>query len=256
MSFLETITARRRDDARSRRRELSDLRARAVERPPARGFGAALRADGMSLIAEIKRASPSAGTIDSGVDPIERAATYEEAGARGLSVLTEPEYFKGSLTDLTAARSACTLPVLRKDFLCDPLHLAEARAHDADAVLLIVAALAPNELADLHAEATELGLDVLVEVHAGDEVGIALDAGARIIGINTRDLAKLSVDPSQIERVRPEIPAGITVVAESGIKTRADVEPFDALGIDAILVGEALMRADDVAAAIRDLLGR
>lgn len=255
MSFLADITDRNRVDARSRRHELSDLRARAAERAPSRGFGAALRADGMSLIAEIKRASPSAGAINTGIDPAERASVYERAGARALSVLTEPEYFKGSLGDLRAARAACDLPVLRKDFLCDPVHLAEASAAEADAVLLIVAALGRNELADLHAEARELGLDVLVEVHAPDEVAIALDAGATIIGINTRDLATLTVDPSQIARVRPEIPAGIAVVAESGIKVRADVEPFDALGIDAILVGEALMRADDVAATVRELLG-
>ncbi len=255
MSFLADVTRARRDEARDRRSELPDLRARAIARTAARGFEAALRAGELSLIAEIKRASPSAGAINTTIDPAERARTYEAAGARALSVLTEPVFFKGSLDDLAAARAACTLPVLRKDFLCEPFHLAEARAHGADAVLLIVAALDPSELADLHAEAREVGLDVLVEVHEADEVGIALDAGARIIGINTRDLATLSVDPSQIERVRPQIPNGIATVAESGIKGRADVEAFAALGIDAILVGEALMRAEDVAATIRELLG-
>lgn len=255
MSFLADITARRRADARARRGELADLRARAIDAPRARSFEQALRADGLSLIAEIKRASPSAGAINPDIDPAERARTYQAAGARALSVLTEPDSFRGSIEDLAAARRACELPVLRKDFLCEALHLAEARAHGADAVLLIVAALAPAELQELHAEATELGLDVLVEVHEEDEVGIALDAGARIVGINTRNLATLQVDPGQIAKIRPAIPDGPTVVAESGIKTRADVEPFDALGIDAILVGETLMRASDVAATVRDLLG-
>lgn len=256
MSFLAEITAARRAEARSRRAQLGMLRERAAATPAPRGFERALRADGLSLIAEIKRASPSAGAIDTSVDPVERASTYEQAGARALSVLTEPDHFRGSLDDLAAARSACDLPVLRKDFLCDPLHLAEARARGADAVLLIVAALDRSELADLHAEARELGLDVLVEVHEPREVEVALEAGARIIGINTRDLATLVVDPSQIARVRPEIPAGIAVVAESGIKTRSDVEAVERAGVDAILVGETLMRSDDVAATIAELLGR
>lgn len=254
MSVLQEITAQRRADVRGRTRELADLRARAADQPPARIFGAALRGDGLQLIAEIKRASPSAGPI-ADTDPAERARVYEGGGAAALSVLTEPRRFGGSLDDLVGARAACSLPVLRKDFLCEPFHLVEARAYGADAVLLIVSALERNELADLHALATELGLDVLVEVHVESEVGPALAAGARIVGINARNLATLEVDLSQIARVRPSIPAGITVVGESGIGSRADVEPLEGT-VDAILVGETLMRADNPAATIAELLGR
>jgi indole-3-glycerol phosphate synthase len=254
VSFLSDITARRRDDARSRASQLSRWRDQAAASPPARGFGSALKASGLSLIAEIKRSSPSVGAINTTVDPRERAATYESAGAHAISVLTEPDSFKGSLDDLAAARSACELPILRKDFLSEPLHLAEARATGADAVLLIVAALDPGQLVDLHAEATEMGLDVLVEVHEPREVEIALEAGARIVGINTRNLMTLEVDSSQIARVRPEIPSGITVVAESGIKTRADVAAIERVGVDAILVGETLMRSENVNEKIRELL--
>lgn len=221
-----------------------------------RGFEAGVRADGLSLIAEIKRSSPSAGAISAAVDPRARALAYEDGGARAVSVLTEPSYFGGSLSDLEEARSGCDLPIIRKDFLCEPLHLLEARAFGADAVLLIVAALDPSELADLHAQARELGLDVLVEVHAPDEVEVAVEAGASLIGINTRDLATLRVDPGQIARVRPSVPAGIAVVGESGIRHHEDVAALVSVGVDAILVGETLMRSGDVAGTIATLLGR
>lgn len=256
MSFLEQITASRRADARARSREAGTLRSRIADLGPTRGFELALRVPGLSLIAELKRSSPSVGAINTEVDPAERARAYETGGAHAMSVLTEPSRFGGSLDDLRVARFACDLPILRKDFLSEPLHLLEARAAGADAILLIVAALDRHELADLHAEATELGLAVLVEVHDAGEVGIALDAGAQIVGVNTRNLATLEVEPKQVARVRPEIPPGIVVVGESGIKTRADVAALEEVGVDAILVGEALMRSADVASSIATLLGR
>lgn len=256
MSFLAEVTAARRSDADARRASLPDLRARAADLPPPSSFPTALSEPGLSLIAEFKRASPSVGSIREGLDPGERARAYEAGGARAMSVLTEPTWFKGDLGDLEMAADACALPILRKDFLSTELHLLEARVAGASAVLLIVAALEPAELIDLHATALQLGLAALVEVHDEDEVASAMAAGATIIGVNTRNLATLEVDPHQVARVRPSIPDGVIVVGESGIKTRADVEAMEAADVDAILVGEALMRAEDVAVAVRDLLGQ
>ncbi len=210
---------------------------------------------GLSLIAEIKRASPSAGEIAPGARPPDLARSYEAGGAAAISVLTEPDHFRGSLEDLRAARAACALPILRKDFLCDTLHVWEARGAGADAVLLIVAALTETELVSLSDLASDLGMAALVEVHAAPEVERAVDAGARLIGVNTRDLATLEVDPAMVGKLRPSIPGGILVVGESGVATRADVEELEAAGVDAILVGEAILRAPDPAAKIRDLLG-
>lgn len=256
-SFLETITETRRADARRRRREgalgLAQSAARAAGTP--RGFRAAIERPGLSLIAEIKRASPSAGDIASGVRPAERARAYAAGGAAALSVLTEPEYFKGSLDDLREAREACALPVIRKDFLCDPLHVWEARAAGADAVLLIVAALSQTELVALSDLAGDLGMDALVEVHSAPEIDRALLAGARLIGINTRDLSTLEVDPSTVATLRPLIPDGVAVVGESGVATRGDVALLEKVGVDGVLVGEALMRSSDPAGTIRELLG-
>lgn len=255
MSFLEQITQARRADAKARLGILEDLKQRALDRTPGPNFAFAIADEGLSLIAEFKRSSPSVGAINTDLDPGERARAYQEGGARAMSVLTEPNYFGGSMDDLALARAACSLPILRKDFLCTELHLYEACAGGADAVLLIAAALGSSELEDLHSLARELGLAVLLEVHSEDEVGSALGAGASIIGINTRDLATLEVDPGQVARVRPSIPKGVLVVGESGIKTRSDVEALEQVGVDGILVGEALMRANDVNAAVRTLLG-
>lgn len=253
---MKDVTAARRADARARSNQIAELRARVAELEPARGFAQALAAESLSLIAEVKRSSPSVGVINHDIDPAERAAAYQAGGASAVSVLTEPEHFAGSLEDLRSARSGCDLPIIRKDFLCEELHLLEARVAGADAILLIVAALDPSELADLHEMARGFGLDVLVEVHDEDEVGTALEAHARIVGINTRNLKTLEVDPSQIAKVRPSIPDGVLIVGESGIKQRSDVEAIEGLGVDAILVGEALMRSTDVAATIDSLLGR
>jgi indole-3-glycerol phosphate synthase len=257
-SFLSTITSARRADARRRRNEgaLGLAQAAARSAGGTRGFLAAVGRPGLSLIAEIKRASPSAGDIAPGLRPADSARAYERAGAAALSVLTEPEHFKGSLDDLRDARDACALPALRKDFLCDPLHVWEARAAGADAVLLIVAALTQTELVALSDLATDLGMDALVEVHSGADIERALLAGARLIGINTRDLATLQVDRGVVGKLRPLIPEGIRVVGESGVSTRADVEALERVGVDAILVGEALMRSPDPGAKIRELLAR
>jgi indole-3-glycerol phosphate synthase len=257
MTFLERITEARRADAERRRAAGALALAReAVEaggRP--RDFHEALAGPGLSLIAEIKKASPSAGSIDEDVRPAERAKTYADAGAAAISVLTEPEHFHGSLEDLRAARDAVSVPVLRKDFLSDTLHLWEARAAGADAVLLIVAALDQTTLVSLLDLAETLGLGALVEVHDEDEAERAVRAGAHVVGINSRDLTTLEVDLDTFKRVRGAIPPGALVVAESGIATRSDVEAVEALEVDAVLVGEALMRASDPAVAVRELLG-
>ncbi|MGH2794755.1 MAG: indole-3-glycerol phosphate synthase TrpC, partial [Actinomycetota bacterium] len=210
---------------------------------------------GLSLIAEIKRASPSAGDIVPDARPGDLARAYESGGASAISVLTEPDHFRGSLDDLREAHDAARLPVLRKDFLCDPIHVWEARAAGADAVLLIVAALTQTELVALSDLAIDLGMVALVEAHSGPEVERAADAGARVIGLNTRDLTTLEVDPTTVAKLRPRVPDGVIVVGESGVATREDVLEMEAAGVDAILVGEAVMRAPDPAAKIRELLG-
>lgn len=256
-SFLERVTAARRADAERRGAEgaLESAKTAAAAAGPPRDFRGALAGSGLALIAEVKRASPSVGPIRD-VDPVAQARAYERGGATALSVLTEPEHFRGSLDDLRAARDATRLPVLRKDFLCAPLHLWEARAAGADAALLIVAALEQTELVALMDLAETLAMTALVEVHSETELERALAAGARVIGINTRNLLTLEVDPGVVKQVRPLVPEGVVVVAESGVRTRADVEALEALGVDAVLVGEALMRADDPERAVRALLGR
>ena len=255
-SFLEKITAARRADAERRHAggalRLAQAAVRSAGKP--RDFHGAIARPGLSLIAEIKRASPSAGDIAPDARPAGLARAYQTGGASALSVLTEPEYFRGSLEDLREARAACDLPVLRKDFLCDPLHVWEARGAGADAVLLIVAALTQTELVALADLASDLGMAVLVEVHTAAEIERAVDAGARIVGINTRDLSTLTVDPEVVAKLRPMVPEGRLVVGESGVSTHADVAALRSAGVDAILVGEAVMRAADPAAKITELL--
>ncbi|MBI4729349.1 MAG: indole-3-glycerol-phosphate synthase, partial [Acidobacteria bacterium] len=222
---------------------------------PPRDLRAALAVPGVSLIAEVKRASPSAGTFPE-VDPASQAAAYERGGAAAVSVLTERDHLGGSLEDMAAVRGAVGIPVLRKDFLCDPLHVWEARAAGADAVLLIVAALSQTELVALMDTADALEMSALVEAHCAAEVDRAVAAGSRIVGINARDLGTLRVDLGVVRELRPRVPDGVLVVGESGVATRADVEALAAAGVDAVLVGEALMRAPDPAAKVRELLGR
>lgn len=256
-TFLETVVEHTVKLLEQRRRELpeSELLSRMEPVPRGRPFSEALVAEGISLIAEMKRASPSRGPIrpDAGVTEIVTA--YQDAGASAVSVLTEPKWFGGSLDDLVEARAAIRLPILRKDFIVDPYQLLEARVAGADAALLIVAALGRERLEELMAAAAELGLDTLVEVHDDDEVATAVEAGAEIIGINNRDLHSLEVDLRTSFRLLADVPAGTVVVAESGITTREDVLELEEAGVDAILVGETLMRYRDPRDGVRALLG-
>jgi indole-3-glycerol phosphate synthase len=207
------------------------------------------------VIAEFKRRSPSAGELREQPDLQRIVCAYERGGACAISVLTDGPYFGGSLDDLRAARGYCELPILRKDFIIDPYQLYEALWAGADAVLLIVAALAAGALGDLHQQALEIGLDVLVEVHDHRELDVALAAGARLIGINNRDLRDFSVDLGRTERLIADVPAGLTVISESGISEPEQLLRLGERGAQAVLVGETLMRAAEPAAALRSLLG-
>jgi indole-3-glycerol phosphate synthase len=241
----------------SGRRSSYDLERQIEEREPPRGFLAEIRMPGMSLVAEVKRRSPSRGAIREEADPATVAAAYERGGAAALSVLTEPHFFGGSIDDLVAARAACSLPVLRKDFLIDPYQMLESRAAGADAVLVIVAALPdPARREDMIAAARELGLDVLVEAHDEREVDGALESGADLIGINQRDLRTFEIDRGLAARLRKAVPPGVAVIAESGVSTRDEVRALEEAGLDGVLVGEALMRSGDPEAAAAALTGR
>jgi indole-3-glycerol phosphate synthase len=255
-SILDTIVARKREELRAIDRQ--ELRRRSQEPlPPTRGFAAALRgAPGAAIraIAEIKRASPSAGPIRPGADPAAIAREYAAAGAAALSVLTDRDFFDGELGFLARVRDAVPLPLLRKDFLIDAAQVAEARVAGADAVLLIVAILSDDELRELHAAARGLGLDALVEVHDEREAERAIAAGAEILGVNHRNLATLEIDMTLTARIAPMVPAGTILVGESGVKTAADVRALAAAGAHAILVGETLMRAASPGAALAELL--
>lgn len=234
---------------------LAALEAQARQALPPRDFWGALHRRPIACIAEIKRRSPSAGWIRQGADAADIARRYQDAGAAALSVLTDQPFFGGALDDLRAARQATSLPVLRKDFTVDRYQIVEARAAGADAVLLIVSALRDVEITALMAEAARWGLDVLVEAHDADEVQRAVALSARLIGINHRNLKTFEVDTTLATRLRPSIPPGRLVVGESGIKTAADVARMRQGGIDAILVGEGLMREPDPGEALRTLLG-
>lgn len=232
---------------------LEDLERQLGERPEQRPFGEALVRPGLSLVAEFKRRSPSAGEIRAGATPAQIASAYEEGGAAALSVLTDETHFGGSLADLGEARAACELPVLQKDFIVDPYQLYEAAIAGADAILLIVAALDPADLSVLHTEARGLDLDCLVEVHRESELETALTVDADVIGINNRDLDNFNVDVQTTFELMPDVPAGKTVVSESGIAERSTLEELARVGVDAVLIGEALLRADDPAAKVREL---
>lgn len=233
-----------------------ELRARARDMPPTRDFAGALGAgESVSVIAEVKRRSPGAGEIRPDLDPARLAATYRRAGAAALSVLTDEAWFGGSLDDLAAAREASGLPALRKDFTVDPLHLWEARAAGADAVLLIVRILEQELLEELHGLAVELGLAALVEVHDARELERAVDAGARIVGINNRDLSTFRTDLAVTESLLGALPAGSVTVSESGIRTGSDVARLGRAGVDAVLVGEAILREPRPELKVRELAG-
>lgn len=231
------------------------VRESAVGMPPPRDFAGALAGPGLSIIAEFKRASPSKGVINAGMDPSERAAAFESGGASAMSVLTEPDHFMGGPEDLRAARSATSLPALRKDFTLDTSQVWEARAMGADAVLLIVAILDDPLLAKLLRAAEEAGLAALVEVHSREEAIRALDAGARIVGVNNRDLRTFNVDLATSEAISPLLEGVDIRVAESGVKGPEDATRLRDAGYDALLVGEYLSRSVDPAEAIAGLRG-
>lgn len=258
-TILDKIVAHKRDEiaqAKSARPE-AELRAQLKDAPPVRDFFAALAADGpIKLIAEVKKASPSKGVIRADFHPVEIARSYERAGASCLSVLTDEHFFQGSLEYLRQIRSAVNLPLLRKDFILDAHQLVEARVAGADAVLLIAECLDDCNLRKLHAEAIELGLTPLVEFYDEENLERALAAGATLIGVNNRDLRTFEVDLGRAVRMREKVPLDAVFVGESGIYTRDDVLRLQAAGVDAILVGESLMREADVEAATRRLLGR
>lgn len=255
MGFLTDLTQRLRDDLIRDPLDEGALMARVSARPPARDFEAALRASARrpAIIAEVKRASPSAGEIAEEADPVAQARAYEAGGAAAVSVLTEQHHFHGSLLDLESVRAMVQVPVLRKDFLVHPAQLIEARAHGADAVLLIMACCSDAEIASLLSMASDLGLGVLLETHSDDDLVRALETDAPIVGVNARDLETLEVDvPGALARL-DRIGADRVAVMESGIARPADAEAAVDAGASAILVGEALMRADDPAALVHAL---
>jgi indole-3-glycerol phosphate synthase len=250
-TVLDRILAETRAELAVRKREhpLQPLASADGERR----FRDALAADGIGVIAEFKRRSPSAGALHDAPDLTEIVRAYERGGAVAASILTEGPNFGGALEDLRAARQACGLPLLRKDFVVDAYQLHEARAAGADAVLLIVAALDAAELASLYATAREIGLDVLVEVHDRDELQRAIELGADIVGVNNRDLRDFSVDLERTARLMDDIPEGLIVVSESGIATAEQLRGLREHGVEAVLVGESLMRSADPAAALAEL---
>jgi indole-3-glycerol phosphate synthase len=259
-TVLERILSETRTELERRKRglPLEQLRATALVDARTRGGGRrfrdALHEDGIGVIAEFKRRSPSAGALRETPDLTEIVSAYQRGGAVAVSILTEGPNFAGTLEDLCTARAACELPLLRKDFIVDAYQLYEAVAAGADAVLLIVAALEPAELALLQSTARAIGLDALVEVHDRDELHRALEVGAEIVGVNNRDLRDFSVEVERTEALMDDMPAGVTVVSESGIGSAEQVRRLRERGVQAVLVGESLMRAADPAAALRELL--
>lgn len=263
-TILDTIVARRREDVAAAKAAapLSALQAGLGDAPTAIDFAARLRSSSpVAVMAEIKRASPSKGDIAPGIDAVAQGVAYARAGAAAISVLTEPAWFKGSLDDMRGVREAIeTLPdrpaVLRKDFIVDEYQVVEARIHGADTVLLIVASLDDTTLCSLMSCSRSLGMEPLVEVNNAGEMERALGAGATVIGVNNRDLRSFNVDLGTTDRLASMVPEGVILAALSGISTRADVAHFEAVGATAVLVGEALMRAADPAALIRELRGQ
>lgn len=256
-TYLSQIIAAHRAAATTDGRKVEELRSAAVSAPPTRPFRAALAGNdgGLKVVAEIKRRSPSKGELDPGLEPGSVAVEFEAGGASCLSVLTDRDYFGGSPDDLRAARLACTLPVLRKDFTVSRADVYDARTMGADALLLIVAALSDAELGELHECAVDVGLDVVVEVHDEAEIDRALAAGADIVGVNQRDLSTFEVDHDQALQLAGHIPDSVTALAESGVRHEEDARRLADAGFDAVLVGETLMRSADRAAGVRALAG-
>jgi len=256
--ILDQIVADNLEELESRKRRfpLKELQRVALEQPTPLDFASALRGARVQLIAEVKKASPSWGVIRSDFNPAEIAQTYASNGASAISVLTEAKYFQGSLDHLRDIRNALRnrLPLLRKDFIHDPYQIYESRAYGADSLLLIVAILSPEKLQELFWLSHELGMSCLVEVHNEAELEIALNSGAKVIGINNRDLNTFDVDPTTTKRLRPLIPQDKIVVSESGIKDRGDMKKLKKWGADAVLIGESLMSAPNIAAKMKELL--
>jgi indole-3-glycerol phosphate synthase len=257
VGIIEQLIEGAREGVEARKRQVpqteleSQLSGRGEDRP----FQEALVRPGLSLIAEFKRRSPSIGDIAPAADIAAQVSAYERGGAAALSVLTDEAHFAGSLDDLRVARGAATLPIIRKDFIVDPYQLYEAAVYGADAVLLIVRALDDRHLRALYEEARALDLDCLVEVHDGDELERALEVDVEVIGINNRDLDEQRVDIQTTFELMPDVPAGKTVVAESGISGREQLHELERVGVDAVLIGGALMLADDPEAKTRELTG-
>lgn len=251
---LSRIVEHKRVELAARMGERARWEALADARQDRRPFSGALRARRPAIISEIKKASPSKGVLSNDFDPERIAATYAQGGAAALSVLTDERFFQGSLADLQAARAACTLPALRKDFTLDDFHVVEAAAHGADAILLIVAILSVEELTRFRELAERYDMDALVEVHDQEELDRALDSGARIVGVNNRNLHDFSVSLDTSLHLAARMPAGVLKVSESGIHTAQDVRTLMEAGYQAFLVGEHLMKASDPAAALQALL--
>lgn len=258
-TVLDKILATKQEEVEAlhARTPLAQLQARSADLPPTRGFADALRQPEVALIAEVKKASPSKGIIRADFDPVALARAYEVGGASCLSILTDEQYFQGHLDYLSEIRASVALPLLRKDFMIDDAQIYEARIAGADAILLIVAAIpdAPR-LREMRELAESLSLAALVEVHTADELDIAAESGATLLGVNNRDLKTFDVRLELFETLAPRFPAGAVAVAESGIFTFADVERVRQAGADAVLVGESLMRQADVTEATRKLLGK
>jgi indole-3-glycerol phosphate synthase len=255
MILDEILDNKRREVAeRIKKEPIERVAQRAALAPKARDFKAALRRPGVSIIAEIKRQSPAKGALRLDMDAPTMAATYAGAGASCISVLTDEKYFKGSDADLVAVRRRVEVPILRKDFVVSPYQIYEARALGADCVLLIVLALRPAEILEMSKLAHALGMAALVEVHSDEELGVALDTGADLIGINNRDLTRMVTDLETTAKLRPLVPPGVTLVSESGIRTPDDITWLAGLGVDAALVGESLVTAPDAAVLLRSFL--
>ncbi len=257
--ILDQIVAHNRLELEKRKRSfpLEELLRIFLKQPPPLDFASALRGERVKLIAEVKKASPSKGIIRSDFDPVEIAQTYASNGASAISVLTESKHFQGSLSHLKDIRKALgdnRPPLLRKDFILDSYQVYESRAYGADALLLIAAILTPEKLMELLGLSHELNMNCLLEVHNEAELEIALNSGARVIGINNRDLNTFNVDLSTTQRLRPLIPRDRMVVSESGIKGRSDIEKLANWGVDAVLIGESLVSAVDIAAKMKELL--
>lgn len=256
MSVLDSIIEGVREDLAARRLPLGQLQQRIESTSPALDAYSFLSREPMNVIAEVKRSSPSKGALAPITDPASLAEKYQEAGAAAVSVLTENRKFGGSLDDLDSVRKRIEIPLLRKDFMVDEYQFFEARAHGADIVLLIVAALSKSQLKDFYDLATELGMASLIEVHTNSELESAMDINPRMIGVNSRNLKTLDVNAQAFAELIPQIPSDVIKVAESGISTRVDVEFAQSAGASAILVGEALVKSGDPISALRDLLGR